>query len=155
MRVLLATDGSPGSRRALERTAEIARAARAEVWVLVVSSMVFMRPFYGLEQDLLIPTNEEAAEILQEAHAYLKERRVEAHTLHRSGQAADTILAVAAEVEADLVVLGSHGRNGLQRFLLGSVSERVLAQAPCSVLLAREAAHARIEFPDCALVQRA
>lgn len=155
MRALLATDGSPHSRRALERTAEWARATGSEVQVLVVSSLVFMRPLYGAERDLLVPSNEEAGQILQEAHAYLSQHGVVPKTLHRVGDPAETILSVAKEAEAELIVLGSHGRTGLQRYLLGSVSEKVLTHAPCSILIARETAHARIAFPNCALVQRA
>ena len=154
MRVLLATDGSPHSRRALEKTAELARATKAEVKVLVVSSMVFMRPIYGADRDLLVPSNEESGEILLEAYSYLRRRGVVPQTLHRVGTPADTILSVAREIEADLIVLGSHGRSSLQRYLLGSVSQKVLTHAPCSILIARESAHVRIAFPDCTLVQR-
>lgn len=148
MRLLLATDGSPCSRRALEKTAEVAVATRAEVMVLVVSGLVFMRPFQGAELDLLIPSNEEAAEILQEAYTFLKTHGLSARTLHRLGVAHDVILAVAREERADLIVLGSHGRTGLQRFLLGSVSEKVLAQAPCSVLITRDLHASRREDPE-------
>lgn len=138
MKVLLATDGSPCSLRALGQTAELAAPTGAEVIVLVVSSMVFMRPFYGPEQDLLVPSNEEAAQILQEAFDYLKARGIRPRTLHRLGVPQDVILSVAREEQVDLIVLGSHGRAGLQRFLLGSVSEKVLAHAPCTVLISRE-----------------
>lgn len=154
MRVLLATDGSPHSRRALEKAVELARATRAEVQVLVVSSRVFMRPLYGVERDLLVPSQAESGQILQEAYAYMRQHGVVPETLHRVGAPADTILSVARQEGSDLIVLGSHGRSGLQRYLLGSVSEKVLAHAPCSILIVRETAHARIAFPDCALVHR-
>jgi nucleotide-binding universal stress UspA family protein len=49
------------------------------------------------------------------------------------GTVADTILDRAVGYNADLIVLGSHGRKGLNKFLLGSVAERVAAHAPCSV----------------------
>lgn len=148
MRVLLATDGSHCSRRALEKTAELADATRAEVMVLVVSGLEFMRPFQGEEVDLLVPSNEEAAEILQEAFSFLKARGISARTLHRMGVAPDVIVAVAIEERADLIVLGSHGRTGLKRFLLGSVSEKVLAHAPCSVLISRALKAPRSEPPE-------
>ena len=50
------------------------------------------------------------------------------------GDAAYEILRIAKESEADLIVLGTHGRTGLGRFLLGSVAEQVLRRAPCPVL---------------------
>lgn len=51
--------------------------------------------------------------------------------------AKEAILDLAAEWPADLIILGSHGRRGVERFLLGSVSETVVAHAPCSVVVVR------------------
>jgi nucleotide-binding universal stress UspA family protein len=51
--------------------------------------------------------------------------------------AADAITALAAEVEADLVVVGTHGRSGFKHLLLGSVAEATIRQAPCAVLVVR------------------
>jgi nucleotide-binding universal stress UspA family protein len=59
------------------------------------------------------------------------------HVHARLGKAADEILAVAGEVGADLIVIGSHGHVGLERLLLGSVAERVVREAGCSVEVAR------------------
>jgi nucleotide-binding universal stress UspA family protein len=51
------------------------------------------------------------------------------------------ILDTAAKWHADLIVIGSHGRKGLDRFLLGSVSEAVARHAPCSVQIVRVPKH--------------
>jgi nucleotide-binding universal stress UspA family protein len=58
------------------------------------------------------------------------------------GDAADRLLAVSAERQADLIVMATHGRSGLKRWALGSVAERVMRAAPVPLLLvqAREAA---------------
>ena len=53
------------------------------------------------------------------------------------GDPREAILDAAAKWAADLIVVGSHGRTGLDRFLLGSVSERVVRHAPCSVEVVR------------------
>jgi nucleotide-binding universal stress UspA family protein len=53
------------------------------------------------------------------------------------GQPADTILRIAQKLKADLIVMGTHGRTGLQHVLLGSVAEKVLRLAPCPVLAVR------------------
>jgi len=55
----------------------------------------------------------------------------------RTGDARDVIVNTAVEVGADLIVMGTHGRRGLRRALLGSVAESVLRHAPCPVLLMR------------------
>jgi nucleotide-binding universal stress UspA family protein len=62
------------------------------------------------------------------------ERRLE------DGQPAETIISVARQEEADLIVLGTQGRRGLGRLLLGSVAEQVVRQAPCPVLTTNAAA---------------
>lgn len=55
------------------------------------------------------------------------------------GYIKDTILEVAANWHADLIIMGTHGRKGLERFLLGSVSQSVSAEAPCSVEIVKPA----------------
>jgi len=55
------------------------------------------------------------------------------------GPAAETIVATAATAQADLIVMGSHGRTGIERLLLGSNTERVLNQTPCAVLVVKAA----------------
>ncbi len=55
----------------------------------------------------------------------------------REGSVANEIIAAADEFKADLLIVGSHGKNGLERFLLGSVSQAISAHANCSVLIAR------------------
>jgi nucleotide-binding universal stress UspA family protein len=56
----------------------------------------------------------------------------------RDGQAANAIVAYAEDHDVDRIVVGSHGRRGLSRFLLGSVAERVARRAPGSVTIVRE-----------------
>ena len=60
----------------------------------------------------------------------------------REGDARQAILDCASEWRADLVVLGSHGRKGFDRLMLGSVSDSIARQAPCSVEVVRSAANA-------------
>lgn len=63
----------------------------------------------------------------------VRHRLVTGHPL-AVGSEAEGILAVAAEEKADLIVMGTHGRGGLSRLLMGSVAEHVLRKAPCPVL---------------------
>ncbi len=61
------------------------------------------------------------------------------------GEPAERILALAHSVEADLVIVGTHGRRGMERLMLGSVAETVLRNAHCPVLVVREKKHAAAE----------
>ena len=63
------------------------------------------------------------------------------------GYPADVIIACAREIDADLIVLGTHGRTGLTHLLLGSVAERVVQRAPCPVLVTRLKSAAKTETP--------
>ena len=55
----------------------------------------------------------------------------------RTGDPRDMILQTAKEIHADLIVIGTHGRRGISRFLLGSVAEAIVRSAPCPVLTVR------------------
>ena len=57
------------------------------------------------------------------------------------GEAASEIVKYAAEVRAEVIVIGTHGRTGLDRLMLGSVAERVVRDAPCSVLVVKLPRH--------------
>jgi nucleotide-binding universal stress UspA family protein len=61
----------------------------------------------------------------------------------RTGDAVGTIADVARQIGADLIVMGTHGRRGVRRALLGSIAEGVLRIAPCPVLTIREPGHAK------------
>jgi universal stress protein A len=75
--------------------------------------------------------------LMSRAVARLKAAAFRASSQTRCGDARREILDCAAEWHPDVIVLGSHGRTGLNRFLLGSVSESVVRHAPCSVEIVR------------------
>jgi len=75
---------------------------------------------------------------LQRLEAYQEERpAVRLRPMVREGRPATAILELAAEIEPDLIVIGSHGRGGLDHLLLGSVTEKVLRKAATPVLVVR------------------
>jgi nucleotide-binding universal stress UspA family protein len=80
----------------------------------------------------------------------------------REGEAWRAILQAAASIDADLIVLGTHDRHGVDRLIMGSVAEEVMRHAGCPVLVARAKAHHASQepaieppCPDCITVQRA
>jgi nucleotide-binding universal stress UspA family protein len=78
-----------------------------------------------------------AMKTLEERTAAIRKRGVAARWLLRSGVPAEEIAKASVAEAADLVVLGTHGRAGLERALLGSVADRVIRTAPCPVLTVR------------------
>jgi nucleotide-binding universal stress UspA family protein len=132
--ILVGYDGSPSARRALERAAELAVDGDP---VAVVSAVPLLPtsphgPVPNMEPDRL--AREEA---LREAEALLAERQVPSRLVEGFGDAADVILEEAERNDADLVVIGSRGVRGAERLFLGSVSSKVVAHAPCDVLVVR------------------
>jgi len=76
----------------------------------------------------------------------------------RTGPAADEIVDLAADLDADLILVGTHGRTGITRWVLGSVAERVARTANCPVLVVREKDHSTPEIerpcPRCVVARR-
>jgi nucleotide-binding universal stress UspA family protein len=96
-------------------------------WTPPEGSVPDIEPFLGRMQA--------AAEAALQACAPVSDTRIFHHVIE--GDAAGAILAVAEDVQADLVVVGSHGRTGVGRLLIGSVAENVMRKAGCPVLVMR------------------
>lgn len=144
MRVLMAYDGSPCAEAAVE---DLGRAGLpAEVEVLLVSvTETWLPPPSGLE--LVTPG---VVTSIHERTEAMKEQVVRAgdrlrgrfpgwnvESMQAAGSPATVLLERAEEWKPDLIVVGSHGAGPVQRFLIGSVSQRVATHAPCSVRIAR------------------
>jgi nucleotide-binding universal stress UspA family protein len=92
-----------------------------------------------------VQTNDLHAQMRQEAENSLKKLADEAflnatnvRVLVKDGRPADVICKTAADEKADAIIIPSHGHSGLKHALLGSVAEKVVRHAPCSVLVVRE-----------------
>ncbi len=131
--VLIAYDASEPSRRALDRVATFMPSA--SVAVVTVAAPVYRDPTLAKFADEAEQERQQAA--LAEATARLAENGIEARTAAPVGDGAAEIVRIAAESGADLVVLGARGLNPLKRLVLGSVSTKVLHDAPCDVLVVK------------------
>ena len=147
MHALVATDGSAQSLRAARRAGELLRSAD-QLTLLTVVTEVPGDDAGGFEGSVYTPGEmermwdaelAEAREELERTAAALTTARVEKRI--EVGDVARTICRVAEELDVDVIVVGSHGRTGLERLFLGSVSEHVVRHAPCPVLVVREAHH--------------
>jgi nucleotide-binding universal stress UspA family protein len=79
-----------------------------------------------------------AESLLARESRAVEDKGVEVETHAREGDPAEVLIAVAEEVSADLIVVGARGLSGLQRFLLGSVSNKLSHHAPMSVMVVRD-----------------
>jgi nucleotide-binding universal stress UspA family protein len=139
--VLVATDGSEASFGAVEHALGIAERNGATLHGLYVVDVGY--PFSGVESGVDVVPVLEAMRSEGERSLATVEGRAEADgvsfvsAVRESDTVARTITDYAGEVGADLIVLGTHGRRGLNRWLLGSVAERVVRTASVPVLTVR------------------
>jgi nucleotide-binding universal stress UspA family protein len=133
--MLIAVDESAIAAHAIAVGRELAAALKAqEALVYVVDPTLAFQPDSG------IPAAEWIATLKGEGQAFLAtaaQRTGEppAWQFLREGKPADQILAAAREWDADVIVIGTHGRSGISRLVLGSTAEAVVRHAPCPVLV--------------------
>jgi nucleotide-binding universal stress UspA family protein len=136
--ILHPTDFSSGSELAFQLACSLAREHGATVHVLHVASEPVVSPVAGVVPPEPEQYWKEAAAKLQQIQANASVR-VE-HQLVMVGDAASEILRVSKQLEVDTIVMGTHGRTGLRRLLMGSVAEQVVRGASCPVITVRPSA---------------
>lgn len=138
--ILIPTDGSAPSETAVKVGLELAKSLGAEATLLYVVEPVVARILIGPETIPYYPDLSRDLEIagkqaLERAEGFAQYLGVPVKTKLKQGSAAQVIVEEAAG--CDLVVMGTHGRTGLDRFLLGSVTQKVLQRSPKPVLVVR------------------
>jgi len=135
-RIVLGYDGSPAADRALRRTTEVATALRAPVVVVSVAPVhvLAMRGVTTHVDPAGPPALHE--ELAKDAAARLSEHGVDATPVTGLGRTADSLVELADEIEADLIVVGISSRDMVSR-IFGGVSDDVAHNAHCDVLLVR------------------
>jgi nucleotide-binding universal stress UspA family protein len=136
-RILCPVDFSESSTRALAHAAALARWYAAQLTVLhVVPTFdpMQVQAELGVPVQIVNPMTRE--EVVGSMRPFLEQAGVspDAHLVAEAGDASTTIVDQALTMRADLIVIGTHGRRGFKRLLLGSVTETVLHEAPCPVL---------------------
>lgn len=138
-RLLVPVDFSDSSLRALRYAAGLAMKFRASLTVLHVVPADY--GWLGIGQEALREYDEilqsQAADRLRALAGSHIPQGASADLEVRLGRPAEEIVAAAAELKSDLILLSTHGHTGLDRYLIGSVADRVARLAPCPVLLMR------------------
>lgn len=145
MRVLIPTDGSEYAEAALEKVGERPWPAGSEFKIIASPEypvLVGEYPYYAPEQltEMTKNTRDHAIESAKTGVALLAKAglKVSSEVTEMKETPAHAILAEAEKWQADLIVMGSHGRRGFDRLILGSVSETVALHATCSVEVVRK-----------------
>jgi nucleotide-binding universal stress UspA family protein len=134
-RLLLPTDGSRYSHQATEEALRICRVSGGELVVLSVLDAPpgFVQEAPEVAKDWLDTLQELTTRVQRRAES----QGIRCQTAVLSGSAYRIIVEQARKVGASLIVMGSHGRTGIKRLLMGSVTERVVGYAPCPVLVVK------------------
>jgi nucleotide-binding universal stress UspA family protein len=143
-RILVPVDGSPTSKRGLGEAIALAKLTGANLRLInVVDVMVFAMEadaFAGYAGDMIGLLREGGQKVLEAARMQAEAAGVAADTVLRdgfSGRVCDLVVDEAKAWNAELIVIGTHGRRGAGRLLLGSDAEQILRLAPVPVLLVR------------------
>lgn len=144
-RIVVSTDGSPRSNRAIKSAAALARICGASLTIFHAIP-AYRTPYYAegmsfawpSETQYLKGTDREAAKLLARARALAAKQGVAATMAQaHSNDTSLAIVAAAGKARADLVVMASHGRKGVEKLLLGSETQRVLARTRIPVMVVR------------------
>lgn len=136
-RILFATDGSVHARKALDWVTDIAERRRAQVIIVSAFEPISRDLGSPYREELMARRPAESQAIAVDAARVLEQNGIVHEEEILEGPAAEAILSVARARRCDLIVMGSRGRTRLEAALLGSVSHRVVQEAPCPVLIVR------------------
>jgi nucleotide-binding universal stress UspA family protein len=148
MKILVGVDDSPHSRAAVEFVMKMSWPKGTRVLVLAA-----VRPMVGAYLEAYVPGPDVAVKIEEEQMHHFQELTARTRReLHEAGLAAESravrgdpreaLLDAARAEGSDLIVVGSHGRTGITKLLIGSVASQIVTHAPCSVMVVKIAAAA-------------
>jgi nucleotide-binding universal stress UspA family protein len=142
MKVLLAIDDSRFSKAATQAVIQQMRPDHTEVLVLHAVEPLLLVPYEYISEVTTLEAAQqrrlkEGKELVARAKELLEKAGFKAQTAVEEGDPRSKILDCTTRTSADVVVVGSHGRKGLDRFLIGSVAESVARHAACSVWVVR------------------
>jgi nucleotide-binding universal stress UspA family protein len=135
--LLVPIDFSACSERALDYACELAARLGARIHVINAIGAALPELSVALTDQMISSLRTSNAAALDKLIEPRRKRAAFGEITVVDGDARDAILQAARAVHADLIVIGTHGRRGLSRVLLGSVAEDILRRAPCPVLAVR------------------
>jgi nucleotide-binding universal stress UspA family protein len=137
-KILVPLDGSPLAEAVLPHAQALAKAEGAEIVLLrvpVTPSLEMLARAPGLANRIIEETEQETEAYLEMETAKLIKEGSKVTSIMREGPIPEVILKVADEIHADVITMSTHGRSGMQRWLMGSVADRVVNHAHIPVML--------------------
>ncbi|HZD59410.1 MAG TPA: universal stress protein [Anaerolineae bacterium] len=133
--ILLAIDGSHYSEIAAKRAISIAQSCGGKL--KLVSVVDVTDEFFIHSPDAVDEMIRNAWDSIEKIKKMVKSAKIDVEAFVREGEPHDKIVSLAEELESDIICMGSHGRTGIKRLLMGSVTEKVIGNAPCPVLVVK------------------
>lgn len=138
-RIIVATDGSPGGKRAVDTAATLAKAMDCDLVILTVGGNITgaeLRRLASINGDVSETLESASNQVLKQAQKRAQRIGIAAPKLQNGwGDPAETIIETARREKASMLVVGRRGRGRLSGLLLGSVSQKVASLAPCIVIV--------------------
>ncbi|MEW6570739.1 MAG: universal stress protein [Nitrospirota bacterium] len=133
-KLLVATDGSIFSESAIRAAINLARTCSSKL--IAVSVVKTNVEFEDLVPKIIEKAEKEAREHLESVRSRASKEGVDCEiVVHRGEEPFQNIIDDAARNQVDMIIMGTHGRTGLKRLMMGSVTARVIGHAPCKVLV--------------------
>lgn len=136
-RILVAHDGSSISEKALKKALEIGEKFNSHVTVISIVPELYLTELTEMDRMRILETLTAETEKMMEKLKTKTRKTRPIKTVVRQGDPAEEVIDAAKKMKADVIITGSHGRHGAQRFLLGSVSSKIVDHAECSVLVVK------------------
>ena len=137
-KILIAHDGSKNSNKALKIAVEIAVKFDSILYVLSVVPELHLTELTDFDrQRIMEEIKEEKKKKMEKVRREIEYNDIENKKIVRKGENEEVIIDTAKKMKVNLIVTGSYGRHGATRFLLGSVSSKVLDHAHCPVLVVK------------------
>lgn len=134
-KILLATDGSKYSETAMERAIDFAASYGGEL--IIISVVDMPAEFYAESPEAWDNLVVKAQTYTEKAKQMAEAAKINAQAFVREAVTWQAIIDMANEKRVETIIIGSHGRTGLKRLLMGSVTEKVIGHAPCPVLVVK------------------
>ncbi|NOX65544.1 MAG: universal stress protein [Chlorobi bacterium] len=141
-KILVPIDFSDYSKKALQYTVKFANSFNAELFLIYVIEPIIYPADLSMGQIVIPPSevnmDEKAKSELEELAKTEIGDSLQYNIMVKTGKPFQEIIETAAEVDADLIIIATHGHTGVEHLLFGSTAEKVVRKAPCPVLTLRE-----------------